>query len=90
MLLATEADYHVRLDNVAATVMHVALTTTIGPRNADDVEHVASGMSKSGDECLDGDGGRKGREILRLGGRRCRVPPLLPHPHQAEALLPQA
>jgi hypothetical protein len=30
--------------------MRVALTTTIGPRNANDVEHVAGEMSDSGDE----------------------------------------
>jgi hypothetical protein len=58
MLLATEADYHVRLDNVAATVVHVAfLRNTIGLHNAEDVKHVTGGISDSGNE-LDGNGGR--------------------------------
>jgi hypothetical protein len=52
------------LDDVAAAVMRIALTTTIGPRNANNVEHVAGGMSDSGDECLDGDGGEKWTERL--------------------------
>ncbi len=62
---------YVRLDDVAAALMHVALTTAIGLRNANNVEHVAGGMSNSGDECLDGDRGKKGRAWLCLaaGGR---------------------
>ncbi len=64
MLLATQTDDYVLLNNITAAVMRVALTTTIGPRNATDVEHVAGRMSDSGDECLDGDGGEKGRQRL--------------------------
>ena len=64
ILLAKQADYYVLLDDVAAAVMRVVLMTTIGPRNANDVEHVAGGMSDSGDECLDGDRGEKRRERL--------------------------
>ncbi len=43
------------MSDIAAAVMCVALTTMIGPCNANDVEHVAGWMSDSGDECLDGD-----------------------------------
>ena len=59
ILLAMQAEDYALLDDVAPAVMRIALTTTIGPRNANDVEHVAGGMSNSGD---DGDGGEKRRE----------------------------
>ena len=49
MLLAMQADNYVLLDDIAAAIMRVTLTTTIGLHNASNVEHVAGGMSDSGD-----------------------------------------